>query len=385
MYLNDDKKENDNEASETKASSIDSLVSQTEASKTLDDAKKVKFGRPLLRSPRSVVSKVSLIVAVVMLIVVAYGGIYYYQNVDGYAGGSRVVVLVPVGDNLDSLATTLDKRGVISSATVFRVYLRLHGYLELQPGIYYFQRHEPYAKIFDQIKGGPSSLRLTLIPGWTLSEIAAKVAKIPYHSAKDFLKTATSVTGFSSPYLPSSASSVEGLVYPDTYFVSPLESDKQLLQTAIDRFDQVASEVGLSPSGTYNGLSPYQVVVVASIVQKEATTVGDMAKVARVILNRLAAGMNLQLDSTVRYATGNFSSPLTQANLNTPSPFNTYVSPGLPPAPISEPSMQALNAVLHPSSGSWLYFVALKGHSSESFFNTYAQQEQAISQAGGVA
>ena len=382
--MSDHKNESD-EVFEPASSLDDGLVSLSETSDEVEGFGEVKSGRMVRLDGRSMIAKVLLVVVVIMLVTVAYGGIYYYQNINGAAGGSRVVVLVPVGDNLDSLATTLNKRGVISSVTVFRVYLRLHGYLGLQPGIYYFQRHEPYAKIFAQIRGGPSSVRLTLIPGWTLSEIAAEVGKIPYHSAKGFLKTAMSTTGLSSPYLPSSASSVAGLVYPDTYFVSPLESDKQVLQTAIDRFDQIASEIGLSPNGKYNGLSAYQVVVVASIVQKEATTVGDMAKVARVILNRLSVGMNLQMDSTVRYATGNFSSPLTQANLDSPSPYNTYVSHGLPPSPISEPSSQALRAVIHPAKGSWLYFVALKGHSSESFFNTYAEQEQAISQAGGVA
>ncbi len=367
-------------------SSLDMDGSQnTKGSSSIPEAQKPFPNRSKLYLSHTMVTKVVLVLVILVLVVCAYGGIYFYQNVNGSVGGSQVVVLVPVGDNLDSLAVTLSRQGVISSPIVFRIYLRLHGYPELQPGIYYFKKREPYARIFAQIRSGPSSVRLTIVPGWNLSEIASQVAKMPYHNAKAFLKAASSTGSLNSPFIPPTAPNVEGFVFPDTYFVSPLESDRQILQTAIDRFDQVASQVGLSPRGTYNGLSSYQTVVAASIVQKEATTVPDMAKVARVILNRLAAGMNLQMDSTVRYATGNYSGALTIGNLHSPSPYNTYASQGLPPSPISEPSIQAIQAVMHPQSGSWLYFVALKGHSSESFFNTYAEQERAISQAGGVS
>lgn len=333
---------------------------------------------------RGVLVKVATLTTVVFLAVLAYGGIYYYENVNGSQSGNKVVVLVSVGDNLDTLANRLAKESVISSSTVFRIYVALHRSTVLQPGIYYFQRDEPYSKIMGQIKAGPSSVRLTIIPGWNVSQIASVVSKIPLHNAKQFIDATVETKALSSPYL-GSATTVEGLLYPDTYFVSPLESDTQIIQTALDRFEQVAAEIGLSPGRTYNGLSAYQLITAASIVQKEATTTTDMAKVARVILNRLSVGMNLQMDSTVRYATGNFSGSLTLAQLHSSSPYNTYANAGLPPTPISEPSVDALEAVMHPAKGSWLYFVALKGHTSESFFNTFSEQEQAIAQAGGVA
>ncbi|MGC8481633.1 MAG: endolytic transglycosylase MltG [Acidimicrobiales bacterium] len=328
-------------------------------------------------------SNVLTAVVIVVLLVVGYFAVSYYRDANGQAHGKEVTVFVNSGASLDSLAKVLADRDIIGSSLYFRIYLKLHHPPNLQPGIYYLFQDEPYGKIFAAIGNGPSAVRLTTLPGETLRQIAATVGQLHGHSASGFLHAATP-SSFSSPFLTSSTPSLEGLLYPDTYFIDPTESDHQIIQTMLNRTSQIADELSLQPGQTYHGLSAYQVIVGASIIEREASTAVDMPKVARVILNRLAAGMNLQMDSTVRYATGNFTGTITGAQLAYPSPYNTYVSPGLPPTPISAPSIAALRAMLNPAQGSWLYFVALKGQTNEGFFDTYAEQQAAIAQAGGL-
>lgn len=324
-------------------------------------------------------------VLVILLILLAVEGIGYYSNANGTQGGAEVTVFVTPGSSLDSLSPVLVQRGVISSTLDFRIYLQLNTVPNLQPGIYYFQRGESYAKVLARIKQGPSAVKLTVIPGEVLTQISQQVSAIlTDHTAADFTAAALP-SAVVSTFVPKGAISLEGVLYPDTYFVNPLESDRQVVQTMLDREDQILDSLNMKPTGTYNGLTAYQVIIAASIVEKEASSATDMPRVARVILNRLAQGMNLQMDSTVRYATKNFSSPITATQLQIASPWNTYVTPGLPPTPISAPSSAALSAVLNPSVGSWLYFVTLKGHTSDSFFNTYAEFQAAIGAAGGVA
>jgi UPF0755 protein len=322
-------------------------------------------------------------VVIVVLVVVGYFAVGYYRDANGQAHGEEVTVFVNAGSSLDSLAQVLVDRDIIGSSLYFRVYLKLHHPPNLQPGIYYLFQDEPYGKIIAAIGDGPSAVKLTTLPGETLRQIATTVGHLHGHTASGFLHAATP-SAFNSPFLSGSTPSLEGLLYPDTYFIDPTESDHQIIQTMLNRTSQIADELSLHSGQRYDGLSAYQVFIGASIIQREASTAIDMPKVARVILNRLAAGMNLQMDSTVRYATGNFTGTITGAQLAYPSPYNTYVSPGLPPTPISSPSISALRAMLNPATGSWLYFVALKGQTNEGFFDTYAEQQAAIAQAGGL-
>lgn len=338
---------------------------------------------PRRRGRRSLLGNVLTGALIVVLLVVGYFAVSYYRDANGQAHGKEVTVFVNSGASLDSLAQVLADRDIIGSSLYFRIYLKLHHPPNLQPGIYYLFQDEPYGKIFAAIGNGPSAVRLTTLPGETLRQIAVTVGRLHGHSASGFLHAATP-SSFNSPFLTSKTPSLEGLLYPDTYFIDPTESDHQIIQTMLNRTSQIADELSLERGQTYHGLSAYQVIIGASIIEREASTAVDMPKVARVILNRLAAGMNLQMDSTVRYATGNFTGTITGAQLAYPSPYNTYVSPGLPPTPISAPSIAALRAMLNPAQGSWLYFVALKGQTNEGFFDTYAEQQAAIAQAGGL-
>jgi UPF0755 protein len=168
--------------------------------------------------------------------------------------------------------------------------------------------------------------------------------------------------------------SLEGLLGTGVYQVLPGESDATLLQQMVDRFDTTAEAVGLQSGAAALGMTPYQVVTVASIVQKEGVYSQNLAKVARVVDNRLARGMALQMDSSVLYSEHRDGGPVTSADLALDSPYNTYLHKGLTPTPICFPSQASLEAALHPATGSWLYFVVVQRDGTEAFADTFAEQ-----------
>lgn len=212
-------------------------------------------------------------------------------------------------------------------------------------------------------------------PGFTMAQIAARVGAIPGHSARAFLSLAES-GAVRSPYEPAGVTKLEGLLFPATYTVTAGESDKQLLEAMVARFDQAARELGLSNAPATVHVSPYQAVTVASLVEKEALLPGDRGKVATVVYNRLARGMKLQIDATVIYALGRPVTSVSAEDLQIDSPYNTYKVNGLPPTPIASPGVASLEAALHPTPGPWLYYVLVSRDGAMAFSETYAEQLQ---------
>jgi UPF0755 protein len=144
----------------------------------------------------------------------------------------------------------------------------------------------------------------------------------------------------------------------------------------VQRFDHAAQAAGLSTtSAAAQGMTPYEVITVASVVEKEGYYPKNMPNVARVIYNRLARGIALQMDSTVLYALGRDGGPVTAQDLQVESPYNTYLTEGLPPTPICMPSTAALSAAVHPPPGAWLYFVLVSKDGTLAFSDTLAQQQ----------
>jgi UPF0755 protein len=165
----------------------------------------------------------------------------------------------------------------------------------------------------------------------------------------------------------------EGFMFPATYDVEPGNSATGVLTAMVKRFDQAATSVDLVTRAKAVHLTPYQVVIIASIVQAEGTP-QDFAQIARAIMNRLSAHMKLQLNSTVNYVLKNNKAQLSTADIATPSPYNTYLVSGLPPGPINSPGEAALNAVLAPAAGNWLYWVTVDPKTGQTkFTNSYAQ------------
>jgi UPF0755 protein len=319
-------------------------------------------------------------VLLLLLIAAAVGTVVWVNGHLTGSGGTAVAVAVPADAGHATLAEVLTKAGAVQDEWLFRHYLDYRGTQSPSPGTYTFHHHEGYRAALRDLSNGAAvvQVRLTIPEGYDLGQIATAVGKLPGMSAQRFLAAAASGQ-VRSRYQPANVTSLEGFVFPDTYFVDSGETEAQLLQTMVNRFDQIADSVNLATPST--GLTPYQTLVVASLIEKEAKVPPDRGKIARVILNRLAAHMKLQIDATVEYALGVHKSQLLDSDLQVNSPYNTYKIDGLPPGPIASPGEASLQAALNPTPGTWLYYVLISADGTHGFATTPAEFNQLLALA----
>ena len=320
-------------------------------------------------------------------LVVIVGGYVWVQHEADPSGprGPQVLLTVPAGAGVSSTASRLAAEGVITSSFAFRLWSQFHSVPGVQAGEYSFAKNSSFDAVRSVLASGPNVFALVVPPGFTVAELADRVGQLPGHDAATFLRLARSGT-VRSPWQPAGVTSLEGLLAVGTYTVVPGETDQELLQHMVDRFDTQAQDVGLAAGAARLGYTPYQVVIVASIVEKEGVLDKNMGPVARVVYNRLERNMLLQMNSTVLYALGQDGGTVTSADLSLPSPYNTYVHKGLTPTPTCFPSEQALRAALDPPAGDWLYFVVVQSDGTEAFSDTYAGQlaNEALAHQRGV-
>ncbi|MFI5035839.1 MAG: endolytic transglycosylase MltG [Acidimicrobiales bacterium] len=299
--------------------------------------------------------------------------------------GRLVVVTVKPGDSISTIAGEMHAQGVIASPFAFRLDTELFGSLTVSPGAYQIAQNSSFAHVRAVFGAPPNVNVIDVTPGVTLHEVfLTLVADRGSRYADDFLGAAAAMAR-TSPYHPNldppfvsgreqNVSALEGLVGVGTYLLTPHESALSLATAMTAGFVTEAASVGFSPSTTVNGLSAYQLVIAASIVEREGYYPQNMPRVARVIFNRLHRGGPLQMDSTVKYPLGLDAGAVTSAMLQTATPYNTYLHVGLTPTPICAVSATALKAVLHAPPGPWLYFVVVDRRGNEAFATTYAQQ-----------
>ncbi|HVT76802.1 MAG TPA: endolytic transglycosylase MltG [Acidimicrobiales bacterium] len=327
-------------------------------------------------------------VRVVLIAVVAFAlllgaGFVWFQrqlNPPG-APGALVDFTIPEGSSNATIGSILHDKGVITNRRVFRIYLKLHPG-ELQAGNYSIRARSSINDVVDELEAGPKHTfhRLTIPEGYTLKQIAAKVGQLPGKSADKFLAAAASDT-IRSRFEPPSVHNLEGLVFPDTYFVEDKDTEADILGRMVSTFDDVATEENLAAGAV--GHDAYQTLTIASLVESEGKVAADRPKIARVIDNRLSMGMLLQVDATVIYARGGRrpNGQVLYSDLKINSPYNTYLVKGLPPTPISAPGRAAIRAALHPADGPWLYYVKFQADGTHKFSVTLAEQNAAIADA----
>ncbi len=274
-------------------------------------------------------------------------------------GTGEVTVVIPAGASLTAMGSLLTDAGVVKTVDAFTSAASDNEHAgEIQPGTYVLRTQmrgvDAVAALLD-----PASRvteKVTVPEGLRVSSTVAVLAKNTHLKAKD-LKAA--LADPSTLGLPKYAhDNPEGFLFPATYTLEPATEAVEQLTAMVSRFDQAAEDVGLTKRSSDVGLSRYEVVIVASLLQAEARP-KDFPKVARVIYNRLEAGMPLQLDATVNYALGTSKLRLNSDDLAVDSPYNTYANAGLPPGPINSPGEAALEAALAPADGPWLYYVTV--------------------------
>ena len=288
--------------------------------------------------------------------------------------GANVEVTVEKGWGVSDIADELERRDVIGSALVFQAYARLSGAGPFQAGDYALRRDLGVKDAIDTLEDGPKIqyLELRVPPGLWLSEIAQRVeGQLPGLSAQRFLEIASSGE-VRSKYQPEGVASLEGLLWPDTYRFVEGDDELDVLRTLVEQFDKEADGLGLAGAAV-DGLGPYQVAVVASLVQSEARLDEDRPLIASVVMNRLARDMPLQIDATVLYAIGKRKVSNTAEDRATESPYNTYLSKGLPPTPISSVAAASLGAALAPADSPYLYYVLADEEGHHAFAQTYEE------------
>lgn len=316
-----------------------------------------------------------LLAAGLLLVVVVVVGWLWVDGQVHPSGprGAQVVVTVAPGASTEHTLDVLSAKGVMGSPLAFRLWTIVHGSVAIDAGTYAFNRNDGFAAVWEIFNGGPNVFHLDVRPGLTVAEVAGQLGLMPGQDGVAFERLATSGV-LRSPYEPAGSKSLEGLLGTGVYEILPGETDRTLLGQMIARFDAEAASAGLAAGAAALGYTPYQVVTVASIDEKEGVYGPNLGPVARVIYNRLARGMPLQMDSTVLYALGQDGGTVTHADEATPSPYNTYLNTGLTPTPICFPSTAALAAALHPPAGQWLYFQVVSENGTEAFADTFAQQ-----------
>ena len=323
----------------------------------------------------------ALLVLVVAFVLVLGAGFVWFQRQVNPPGspGKLVDVTIPEGSASGRIAALLDAKGVISSARVFKIYLKLHP-AALKAGNYQFHQKDSINTVVAAMKTGPKVTyqRVTIPEGYTLKQIAAKVGQLPGRSADVFLAAAAS-DRVRSKFEPANVHNLEGLLFPDTYYVEAKDTEEDILKRLVSTFDSVATTEGLAAGAV--GHNAYQTLTIASLVESEGKVAADRPKIARVIDNRLNVNMLLQVDATVIYARGGVRRPngrVLFSDLKIDSPYNTYKVKGLPPTPISSPGRAAIRAALHPAGGPWLFYVKFEKDGTHKFTTTLAEHNAAV-------
>jgi peptidoglycan lytic transglycosylase G len=278
--------------------------------------------------------------------------------------GETVLVEIPEGASTSDVGHELADAGVISNAMVWDWYIRFRDPGEFQAGAYRMQRNSSFTEAIDALDEGalpPNAILITVPEGLTLTETLARLAD-PADGVKGFtnqrLQAALRDPASRSSVLPADQRSLEGTLFPESYEVEEGDTEVVVIQRMVAQLDSTLAELDIQGKAQALGLSPYQVLTVASLIEEEAGTSEDRPRVARVIYNRLAEKMPLQIDATscyVKNEPGGCS--LTEADLASDSPYNTRNRQGLPPTPIASPGRASIEAALNPADGDWLYYV----------------------------
>ncbi|ATE56333.1 MULTISPECIES: endolytic transglycosylase MltG [Actinosynnema] len=358
--------------------------------------------------------------AVALVLAVGGGGAYYgYRTLSGIgswedysgAGDTDAIVEVKDGDPVSAIATTLKEQGVVASARAFteasKNDARVTG---IQPGFYLLKTNmsganavtmmvDPKSKIVPlEVRGGFVLHDITQ-PGGSVTKgvftLIAEASCVEIDGQKkcvtsDEVRDAAENADPASLGVPewamadftkvNKARRLEGLIVPGLYHLKPNVPAAELLRDVITTSANRIQSYGIPGGAKNTGFRPYEVLVIASLVEKEGLE-KDFARVSRVIQNRLSIGMPVQLDSTINYELDKPTLETSADDRDSNSPYNTYKFPNLPPTPIGSPSKQAIEAAINPENGEWEYFVKCQKDGTSCFAKTFEEHQKLVDKA----
>lgn len=277
-------------------------------------------------------------------------GWWYLQRINpGTADATSVAFIIEEDDTYESVVERLLADDVIVDAEVFDWYVERNGGLEIVPGFYRLVPGDHLGNVLGRLRIPPERTfnRVTFPEGFTLVQMGERLGRtMELMDAEEFMSVAAS--GEIRPqFLPPEIDSLEGLLFPDTYDVSNSESEAQVIERMVAMMERVARQENLESRAAQLGLTPYEVFIIASMIEREAKLDEDRAKISSVIRNRMFIGMPLQIDATLFYDQDpSLPFPVIR---ETDTPYNTYLNTGLPPTPIANPGRASIRAALNPA------------------------------------
>jgi uncharacterized YceG family protein len=296
----------------------------------------------------------------------------------GGEGSGRVAVTVPKGASVAEVGDLLDREGVIDSSLLFQIRVTLAGKRsDLYPGRYVLAHGMSYGAAIGALSTvrAKKTTAVTIPEGYSRPQ-AARIAREVGLSGSYLKASVRSKYLNPARYGGAGAKSLEGFLFPDTFELKAGAPAADLVQLQLRDFKRRIKHVDMRYARSKN-LTTYDVLTIASMVEREAQVAGERALVAAVIYNRLHAGMPLGIDATTRFATGNYARPLTESELAVDSPYNTRLNAGLPPGPIDSPGLAAIQAAARPAKVDYLYYVVTPGTCGKHSFSSTDAQFQA--------
>jgi UPF0755 protein len=315
--------------------------------------------------------------AIFVIVLLAVAAFFFRDRVMGAsaqdyegAGSGEVVVEVQEGQTLSDIGATLKENGVVASAQSFISAASTNDQAQsIAPGYY---------RLAEKMSGDaalnamldPANFVVTRVvfpEGLRLDQVITRLTDATDIRASRFRDAIKDADALGLPKF--AKGNAEGFLFPATYEFPPAAGARDMIQAMLVRYNEAAAGLRFKAAAKKTGYTPYEVMVISSLVQAEGHP-DDYGKVARVIYNRLAAGMPLQLDATVNYVLKKSDINLSPDEIATSSPYNTYANTGLPPTPINQPGEAAMRAALTPEKGDWLYFVSVNPDTGETKFTS---------------
>jgi UPF0755 protein len=340
------------------------------------------------RLPRA--RAVWIVVAVFVIALLLFANALFQPFHGG--GEGEVVFTVKKGESAGAVADRLDEEGIISSGTLFDIRLTLAGHRgDVFAGRYVLEDGMSYSEAIDELTKPPSqrSLAVTVPEGYSREQIAKLATQSglegSYESASKSSKQLDP-----GKYGAEDAPSLEGFLYPSTYELKPKSTAEDLVAAQLTAFEKEFEKVDLDYAESKN-LTPYDILTIASMIDREVQLAEERDLVSSVIYNRLDQGEPLGVDATIRYEDGNFTEPIEASRLEQNTPYNTYTNQGLPPTPIGNPGLAAIKAAANPADTDYLFYVVKPGTCGEHVFSetleehtaAQAQYDEAREAAGG--
>ena len=321
-----------------------------------------------------------LLAALILLLITAAVGVGLIIDFNRYAdtardlGEKEIVITIASGETFNHTVASLVSAGVVEHPEKFKILARLGGDdKRLKAGELVFSGQlTPREVIGILVKGTVKLYKLTVPEGFNIYQIAQQVQAAGFGNNEDFIGLVTRPGLIEQ--LDIKAQTLEGYLFPDTYFFPRHADPRAITITMVNRFREIFSDQWRQRADEI-GLSVHEVVTLASIIEKETGAAHERELIASVFHNRLKKGMRLEADPTVIYGLKEFDGNLTRKHLETPTPYNTYTIRGLPPGPIANPGKAALEATLYPANSKYLFFVARRDGTHQ--FSTNLRDHQA--------